>query len=113
MNSEKSLFPGDLKETHLPSKSQLPTKEERKGLSSLLIHLCPKPSAAQGQGESQALGPERLPEGSAPCLKAWGTTEKMELQRPKTTAELRVSDPLRQGRVGLEKWRGTDLTGSE
>lgn len=37
----------------------------------------------------------------------------MELQRPKTKAELRVWDQLGQGRVGLEKWRGTDLTGSE
>ena len=79
----------------------------------MLIHLCPNPFAAHGQGESQALGPERLPEGSVPCLRAWGTTEKIELQRPKTKAELRVWDPLGQGRVGLEKWRGTDLTGSE
>lgn len=37
----------------------------------------------------------------------------MELQRPKTKAELRVWDQLGQGRVRLEKWRGTDLTGSE
>lgn len=112
MNSEKSLFPGDLKETHLPSKSQLPTEEERKALPSLLIHLCPNPFAAQGQGESQALGPERLPEGSAPCLKAWGTREN-GTPKAQNKSKLRVWDPLGQGKVGLEKWRGTDLTGSE
>ena len=46
-------------------------------------------------------------------LKGLWHPEKMELQRPKTKAELRVWDPLGQGRVGLEKRRGIDLTGSE
>ena len=60
---------------------------------------------AQNKGRAESLGPSGAGQR--------GTGKKMELQRPKTKAELRAWGPLGQGRGGLEKWRGTDLTQSE